>query len=304
MVSTGVRQGSVLAPTLFNMYFDAVIHMAVEEHRRQGRGVVMLYQPETKLVGNIAFSCETQLSDLECTDDMTLVAASWEDLKDMLQSLDEKCQLMGLTISTKKTKTCAVLPPGDTGGEQYPEPEPITLHIRSDPIKVVSSFEYLGSTMSDDCSLTAEVETRISKASKAFSSLSRVLWYQRMVKRQTKIRLFNSVIVPVLMYGLECAALTAPQQNRMQSFVMRCVRIIPGISLHEEKRNTAIHKLAKQQRVSSVLMRKRLCFLGHLERMKDKRVLKKLLVCAPEHGKQTTEGQRLRLSDVVTKGLK
>ena len=83
------------------------------------------------------------------------------------------------------------------------------------------------------------------------------------------------------MYGLECAALTVPQQNRMHSFVMRCLRIILGVSLRE-KRNTAIRKLAKQQRVSSVLMRKRLHFLGHLERMKDERVLKKLLVCAEE----------------------
>ena len=158
VVSTGVRQGCVLAPTPFNMYFDAVIHMALEEHRSQGRGVVMLYQPEAKLVGNRAFSCETQLSDLKYADDMTLVAASWEDLKDMLQSLDEKYQQMGLTISTKKTKTMAVLPLGVTGGEQYPEPERITLHPNSDPIEVVSSFEYRGSTMSDDCSLSLSIE--------------------------------------------------------------------------------------------------------------------------------------------------
>ena len=77
----------------------------------------MLYQPEAKLVGNRGFSCDTQLSDLEYADDMTLVAALWEDLKDMLQSLDEKCQQVDLTISTKKTKTMAVLPSGDTEGE-------------------------------------------------------------------------------------------------------------------------------------------------------------------------------------------
>ena len=50
---------------------DAVVHMALEEHRSQGRGVVMLYQPEAKLVGNRGFSCDTQLSDLEYADDMT-----------------------------------------------------------------------------------------------------------------------------------------------------------------------------------------------------------------------------------------
>ena len=50
VVSSGVRKGCVLAPTLFNMYFDAVIQIALEEHRSQGRGVLMLYQPEAKLV--------------------------------------------------------------------------------------------------------------------------------------------------------------------------------------------------------------------------------------------------------------
>ena len=86
--------------------------------------------------------------------------------------------------------------------------------------------------------------------------------------------------VCVLEYGLECAALTVPHKKRMQSFVMRCLRIILGIFLQKEKRNTAIRKLAKQQRISSVFMRKRFCFLCHLECMKDERVLKKLLVCA------------------------
>ena len=59
-------------------------------------------------MGNQGFSCEMLLSDLEYTDDMTLVAASWEDLKAMLQSLDAL-----ITISTKTIKTMAVLPHED-----------------------------------------------------------------------------------------------------------------------------------------------------------------------------------------------
>ena len=101
-------------------------------------------------------------------------------------------------LSTKTTKTMAVLRHGDTEGEEYPKLESITLHLDSDPIEIVSSFEYFGSNMSDDCSLTAKVEACISKDSGAFSSLNRALWYQRKIKQQTKIHLFNSVIIPVL----------------------------------------------------------------------------------------------------------
>ena len=89
----------------------------------------------------------------------------------MLQSLDEKCQQLGLTISTTKTKIMAVLPSGDSVREQFPRPEAIMLRPNSDPVEIVSNFEYLGSTVSDDCSLSAEVEARIRKASRAFSSL-------------------------------------------------------------------------------------------------------------------------------------
>ena len=106
----------------------------------------------------------------------------------------------------KKTTAMAVLPHGNTDGELYPNPESITLHPNSDPIEAMSSFEYLGSTMSDDCILLAEVEAHISKTSRAFRLLNRVLWYQRKIKHHTEVCLFNSVIIPVLVYGLEHAA--------------------------------------------------------------------------------------------------
>ena len=32
-VTNGVRQGCVLAPALFNLYFDVAIYMALDEHR-------------------------------------------------------------------------------------------------------------------------------------------------------------------------------------------------------------------------------------------------------------------------------
>lgn len=87
----------------------------------------------------------------------------------------------------KKTTAMAVLPHGNTDGELYPNPESITLHPNSDPIEAMSSFEYLGSTMSDDCILLAEVEARISKTSRAFRLLNRVLWYQRKIKQQRSV---------------------------------------------------------------------------------------------------------------------
>ena len=51
-VTSSVWQGRVLAPTLFNLYFDVAICMALEDHHMQGRGVSMAYLHDAKLVGN------------------------------------------------------------------------------------------------------------------------------------------------------------------------------------------------------------------------------------------------------------
>ena len=48
----GVCQGCILAPALFNLYFDAVIHMSLDSHRVQNEGVGITYLHNAKLVGN------------------------------------------------------------------------------------------------------------------------------------------------------------------------------------------------------------------------------------------------------------
>ena len=51
-VTNGLCQGCLLAPTLFNFYFDVAIRMALEEHRQQGRDIRVAYCLDTDLVGN------------------------------------------------------------------------------------------------------------------------------------------------------------------------------------------------------------------------------------------------------------
>ena len=172
------------------------------------------------------------------------------------------------------------------------------------PVDVVSSFSYLGSILSDDCTSGAEVASHITRASHAFRSLSRMLWYQKKIKSRTKLRIFNSVIMPTLLYALECTVLLEPQVRRLQGFVMRCLRIILRVSLWDKQRNTTMRKLAKQQRVSSILVQRRLCLLGHLVRMNDSRLPKKMLVCAPAGGNRAVGGQKCRWNDLVVRDLR
>ena len=42
----------MLAPTLFNLFFDAVIRMAIDDHLEEERGVRIVFHPDTKLIGD------------------------------------------------------------------------------------------------------------------------------------------------------------------------------------------------------------------------------------------------------------
>ena len=188
-VSVGVKQGCVLAPTLFNLYFDTVIRLAITNHT-PAAGLCLSYLLDADLVENRRkLSSEVTVADLEYADDMALISDSYEDLTTFIESLDSVCHHVGLTINCKKTKLLAVLPEDDTQA-----PSPILLHPESDPIEVVPSFQYLGSIVSGDCTSDAEISSRITKASQSFGSLNRILWHQRKIKLATKLSIFNSVL--------------------------------------------------------------------------------------------------------------
>ena len=62
--------------------------------------------------------------------------------------------------------------------------------------------------------------------------------------------------------------------------------------------------MAGIERVEVMVMRRRLRWLGHVERMDDTRLPKCLLVCKPQDGKRSVGGQKRRWNDLVLRDLK
>ena len=65
------------------------------------------------------------------------------------------------------------------------------------------------------------IHSRISKASRCFGSLCRMLWYQRRFKTTIKLRMFKAVVLPTLLYGSESWTPLSKHVKRLQVFVMR-----------------------------------------------------------------------------------
>ena len=128
------------------------------------------------------------------------------------------------------------------------------------------------------CVCICVIGSRTCKASSAFQSLSRILWHQRKIQTTTKVCVLNSVIIPTLLYRLESTVFLEPHVRRLESFVIHCLQIILGMAVRQKNRHPTIRKMAKQQRISSILTQRCLRFLGHLSRMSNNRLAKQLLV--------------------------
>ena len=85
---------------------------------------------------------------------------------------------------------------------------------------------------------------------------------------------------------------------------MRCLHSILGVSLWDGQRDTIIRKSIRLQRISTMLTQRGLRLLGHITRMNEDRLPRKLLVCAPSQGRRSAGGQRMRWNDQVLRDLR
>ena len=77
-----------------------------------------------------------------------------------------------------------------------------------------------------------------------------------------------------------------------------------GISVREQKRHTTIDKIARQERISSILLQRRLRFLEHLSRMFNDCLPKQLFVSALVCCKRNGGVQKRHWNDIVSGDLK
>ena len=300
-VESGVKQGDVLAPTLFNLFLDVIIRTAMMKH--PDAGVHIQYNLDAPLVNNSRhkFNMSDKVQILMYADDVVLLSNDRSVLNSLIQSLSEEFTRYGLKINTQKSKIMAVRLEADNTDTHL---DNRSVHQIDGGFEEVEQYQYLGSILRNDCSIDEDIDTRIGKASIAFRSIRRLIWYQKKLKRKTKMRLFKSIIMPILLYGRETRAPLSNHVQRLQSFVNKCVRSICEISMRDMLRNTEIRRKGNIERVDSILQLKRLKWLGHNERMADSRWPKKLLVSKICGGKRSQGGQKHRWHDVVNNDLK
>ena len=154
----------------------------------------------------------------------------------------------------------------------------------------VAEFIYLGMLISNDNSLQKEIQRRILAGNRtSFAAIS--LFRSRLLSRATKIRLYKTLIRPVVTYGAETWTMTKKEEQAVLIFERKIFIRMYGPKYEDgewkSRTNRELEELSKGENIVKWIKGQRISWLGHLERVEEDRMPKKIFT-------QELEGTRRR----------
>ena len=147
-------------------------------------------------------------------------------------------------------------------------------------IQFVEKFTYLGSVISKDNGAKTDITSRLSKARHAFSLLTNI-WRSNKYSMKTKLKLYNSNVKSVLLYGSECWRVVKGDMNKVSSFHNTCLRRICRIFWPNQISNAELHSRTNSIDIQKEIKGRGLRWLGHVLRMENNRTPKTALRWTP-----------------------
>ena len=244
--SSGVLQGCILSPHLFNLFLNAVLSMMQSEYGATIGGV---------LIENLAYA-----------DDIDELANSTQELQAQADKLYDTTKPFGMEINASKTKVMV------TTRRELDNPPIITIGGRQ--VETVDHFLYLGSLLSSDNCHSSDVKRRLALASSSFRRLAN-LWKSNHLSNKLKMRLFNSLVIPIVIYGCETWTLKTEDEIKLLAFEVRCLRRISRIKYTDRITNVEVRqRLQSTETILSKIKKQQLRWFGHVKRMEPSRLPK------------------------------
>jgi hypothetical protein len=100
-----------------------------------------------------------------------------------------------------------------------------SIKLEEQVLEEVEAFTYLGSVVDKQGGTDADVRARIGKARAVFVQLKNI-WGSKELSLKAKVRLFNTNVKSVLLYGSETWRTTVTTIKRVQTFINTCLRKI------------------------------------------------------------------------------
>ena len=195
----------------------------------------------------------SKLEDLDFADDVALISSTQRHVQLKTNRVVENAERTGLRVNVGKCKVMR---------ENARKNEALTVNGLA--LEDIEKFTYLGATVSKQGGGEEDIKARLGKARGAFVKLNRV-WNSSSVSRKTKIRPYQTLVKPVLMYGCETWKMNESDTKKIDVFQNRCLRR-GKIKWQDKISNRELLERAHAERLSEEVRRRRWRFIGRILR--------------------------------------
>ena len=277
-VEQGLRQGCVLSPLLFNIFFAAVLNVVLQRFSEEPAilaELVHLKEPSTSMGLEPAMDyVRRAVWGMLYADDACIVSRSSQGLAKIMEVIVEVCRAFAFPVSAKKTETMCMPPP------RTPRTM-VRIEAAGQIYKQVQSFTCLGGAVTETPDMSVEIARRTRACCMRIRRYSRELYGQPKVALSLKTRMVKAEAIEVLLYGCSTWSLRQEHYAKLRTVHHRVLlRIIGAQRKRPDHRMTSYNRALEITRCESIettLRTRRLLWAGALLRMSGGRLPKRIV---------------------------